>query len=367
MIEALSKLGLRSSFRSSFGGEVKKGLEYGSLIVDVLLADLRVDLAHGGDIRPAAGAHGYLLGNTKVVGETGEGTAKAVDTDFRQTIGAADAVDGLPDLIGVAGIDIRAGLIGLIHGGTKLRQEKRNGAPGGAILVLFTMNENAVFILNGRAMDIDAAIVQIDILPLQCKYFRAAEGGKSQKGGYLTAFAVNGIQKDGDLLSGQEGKVIGNHLGETDGDLGAGAVKDHSGEKAPGIFQGLGRAELGLLIDGTLPFVRGGGNVPAEAGLKPGTGYSTIATDGGGGENILTIPDIAVHSIGKRSFAGEGCGLLGTGLESHGFLDTFFLRWLCDGNGAAIQLDTDIPGARGELAGLGEFHFLPCLSGASLL
>lgn len=319
--------------------------------MEVFLGDLRIDLPHGGNIGPAAGAHGDFFRDAQVVGQGGKRSAEAVDTDLWQIVLLAEPVNGLPDLVGVTGVDQRVALICVFHRLTELGKNEGDGPAGSGVFILLALDQLTVFVLDGSTMDMDTVVYQVDIVPAEGKNLGPAEAGQGQQGGDFTAFAVNGFQEGGDLLGGEEGEVIGYHLREPDGYLGAGGILDHRGEKAPGIFKGFGGTQFCLCVYDPLPLVRcGGGNIPLHGGLESGAGDGPVPTDGGWGQDILPGGDIGIHGLLYRR--GRGFfGLPGTGLQGHGLFGAFLCRGFGDGDGFAVNLDTDVPGAGGEFAG----------------
>ena len=278
-----------SSFRSSFGIEVEKLLEFLALFLDILLADFGVNLSHGGDIGPAAGAHGYLLGDAKMIGEGSEGSPQAVDADFGQTLSSADPVDRLPDLIWVAGVYQRILFICFYYCLPELGEDERDRAPGRSVFVLFPMYQGVVLALNSRSVDVYAVIFKVYIRPFQRKNLRTAQAGEGEKGGDFTALSLDGREEYRDLFRCEEWQFIRNDLRQTDVYFSAGGVQDHGGQEAPGVLQGFGGTPLRFLVYGALPLILGcSSNVPAHRGLEAGAGNGTIAPDGGWRENVLT-------------------------------------------------------------------------------
>ena len=209
---ALAFFVFRSSFRSSFRGEVEKGLEQKALILNVFLAYLGVDLSHGGYIRPSAGSHCDFFRDTQVVCQGSEGPPETVYTDCWKSFLLADPVHRLPDLIWVARINQGVALIGGQHGFPQLGQDERYGSTGGCVLILLALNQGIVTPLHGGSVDVDAVIVQVYIFPMKGQNLRTAEAGQGQEGCYLTAFTFDGCQEYRDLLGGQEGQFVWHDL-----------------------------------------------------------------------------------------------------------------------------------------------------------
>ena len=282
-----------------------------------------------------------------MVGKGGEGAAQTVGTDFWKAGFAAGSVGGVPDGIWVAGDGVFCPFVSGLDSGPELGQQEGDGPSGGCIFVFFPIDQGAVFVQNGGAVDIDTPGIQIDILPSDSHNLGAAQTGQAQQNGDLAEVTFDGIQKGGNLFGGEVGKVISNHLGEPDGDLPSRGVLDHGGDKAPGVFQGFCRALPGLHIYQPLPLI--GGDIvdtPGHGTLEPQTLDCFIAPDGGGGEDIFPILNILVNGF-CQGFAVTLSGILYTGFQSSGLGDAFFFCGFGDGIGFAVQLDTDVPGPGG--------------------
>lgn len=294
-------------FCYSFITVYEKVCKDAALGFDVFLGYFGIDFPHGVDVRPASGEHGYLFGDLEVIAEGGEGAAEAVGADGGEAGFFAEAVGGAADGVRGAGGGVFRLLFCGFHGVTELGDQEGDGAAGGGVFVLLAMDERSVAVVYGGAVDMDAVVLKVYILPADGQDFRAAEGGQAEKDRNLVGVTFDGCQKKRNLLRGEIGQIIVDNLGQSNGEAEARGVVEDSADEAPGVFQRFGGDGLCLRVYGALKLLLGdGGELQTHKRLKSVALDLTVDTDGGGGENIFPGGDIIIDGIIQGFVAGAG-------------------------------------------------------------
>lgn len=214
------------------------------------------------------------------------------------------------------------------------------------------------------AGDQDGAAVLGNVIGRDGAELGAAEAGQRQQGAKLTGLAVDGFAEQGDLLVG-EPRLIG------DGDLGhlylgRGNIigAQDSAHKAPRIVEGLGGAELFLIVDHGLP-IGEGLDVHVYVGLEAVAADNTVSTAGGGRKEIIGLVNVLVDGITEGELcAGLFLLLDKTGADGAGLGHALGGGVLSDGLAFCAELDA--PLAAGSLFRFGNADLVLLLGRSAL-
>lgn len=156
-----------------------------------------------------------------------------------------------------------------------------------------------ILVRDHGAADMDQAAVQVHAVPAKAQDLRAAHPQPDgQENWHLAAVPLYGLDQLADVLRLEVLLDRLDHLGQADAKNIDSALLEHGADQAVGIGHGLGRDQLGLLIDGSL-------NV----------GFGDLV-------------DVALHKLGKAVLLGGAVAPYSGGRQDSGLAGDILLDGL---------------------------------------
>lgn len=263
---------------------------------------------------------------------------------LRYSCGGAGFVYLPPNGCRVLG-DYRAGFALYVVQSLVQRVNDRYISSAAGILVGFFFDHLMIFTGHYGAADLDPAVFQIYVLPIQRCYLGAAQRGDGKECGNLHRSSFDVLDEGVQFGFVQEFHVLFDDLRQLGGEMLAGGPGEHLGEEAPAVGDRLGGVGSAFPVDGFSDL--GFGNVLTLSFHEGGESAflaSLIPTYRGRGDAVFVVCQPEVDGLGQGLVAqGLLFDLDDALLERHGLCDGFFFCGLCDGNALPVYAQLDKP------------------------